>query len=322
MDEPPKLNKEAERAPHHAMELVPGEDAPFDYAVWGQIAGATDQLVSSAGSLSVAAHAYTARWRKTRQPTTLTPAGVEAFKDRVEHDVYAYAADLAKLGVRPLADRPPTRERQQAYSTAQDNPERTASDLWEDLVKGRLMVYTTASEPWAEQLMESRLVDLSQKDVVNPDQMKVRYISDPRLEINPRIDTDRHPRCIVPKHQHVARRVLYWQRRYPGIDVLLCKRDVEGAFKLIPVAVEGAPHIGCRFATYVVTYLSMFIGWKPSPANWGVVTTLLLQFVASYTPVWTDLRGPEALTPFQYVDDSAFVEPWIGIRPWLAVSIW
>lgn len=90
------------------------------------------------------------------------------------------------------------------------------------------MVYTELSEPYTENLMESRLSYVSQKDATSPEQTKVRYISDPRVEINPRIDTDRHPRCVAPRHQNVARRVLYRQRRYPGVEVLLCKRDVKG----------------------------------------------------------------------------------------------
>ena len=66
----------------------------------------------------------------------------------------------------------------------------------------------------------------------------------------------------------------------------------------------------------------MFFGWKPSPANWGVIATLLLQYVASYRPDREGRGGPESFAPYQYVDGGAFVEPWLGIRPWLAVALW
>lgn len=151
------------------------------------------------------------------------------FQRKVGQRVYDYANNLATKGVKPLADRPPVRSRQTPYSTIQNNPERKARELWEDLVEGRLMVFTVDSEPWTDELMESRLAFVTQTDATNPDQQKARYISDPRVEINHRIDTDRHPRCIVPRQQNVARRILYWQRGYPGVEMLLCKRDVEGA---------------------------------------------------------------------------------------------
>ena len=120
------------------------------------------------------------------------------------------------MGVLPLADKPPSRSQQKPYSIVQDNPERKACGLWGDLVKGRLMVYTSRSEHLAEELMESRRAYASQKDVTSPDQAKARYISDPRIEMKSRIDTDRHPRRIVPKQQNVARTFHYWQRMYPG----------------------------------------------------------------------------------------------------------
>lgn len=54
----------------------------------------------------------------------------------------------------------------------------------------------------------------------------------------------------------------------------------------------------------------------------GVVATLMLQFAAAFRPEDTHLRGPDSFTPFQYVDDGAFVEPWLATRPWLSVTLW
>ena len=76
--------------------------------------------------------------------------------------------------------------------------------------------------------MESRLAAVPQKDATNPDVLKTRYISDPRLEVNGRISNDRHPRCVSPRHANVARRIFYWQTRYQEFPILLSKRDVKG----------------------------------------------------------------------------------------------
>ena len=174
LDTPPTISKEAESSLEYALSLIPGDDSTFDYEVWTQVAHATDTLLRAAGGLSVAANAYACRWRSTRNPSTLTPAGVRVFEGLVGNAVLAYANVLASHGVRPLADRPPVRNRQKAYATVGDNPERTAGDLWEDLVKGRLVTYTCASGDLTEDLMESRLAYVPQKDVTNPANMKVR----------------------------------------------------------------------------------------------------------------------------------------------------
>ena len=55
--------------------------------------------------------------------------------------------------------------------------------------------------------------------VADPPKKNVRYISAPRVEISERIDNDRHPWCVVPRRKIVARRILYWKRKYRGIDV-------------------------------------------------------------------------------------------------------
>ena len=138
------------------------------------------------------------------------------FKGHVDERLYKYAEQLAIYGVKPLADQPPVRSKQMPYATVGENPQRTACDLWGDLVKDRLLVCTEATEALVGPLMESRLAYLNQPGPVNPDLQKARYISDRRVAINERIATDRRPRCISPKQQNVARRVLYWKRRYQG----------------------------------------------------------------------------------------------------------
>lgn len=79
-----------------------------------------------------------------------------------------------------------------------DNPDATAEEMWGDVLKGRLSIFTELSEPYAVNLMGSKLAYVFQRDVVNPDKVKRRYISDPINEVNGRIDNDRNPQCVVP----------------------------------------------------------------------------------------------------------------------------
>ena len=102
------------------------------------------------------AHAHTFRRRTTRQTTALTQAGVGVFGGRAGHEVFEYAEQLSLYGVKPLTGRPPERARQSPYSTSENNQRRTASDLWDDLAKGRMMASAKKSDPFAGEPMESR----------------------------------------------------------------------------------------------------------------------------------------------------------------------
>ena len=226
LDDEPLLTDEARRALEHLFGAIPIEDAPFEFSVWESIAEGEDAYVGEAGDLSTAAHAYTANWRRGRKPTTLTPAGLSIFGGIDDKDLYDHSLGVATRGASPCGDRIPPMFHQEAYSNAHDNPIETAAELWGDVLKGRLFLFTQRSDPFAGNLMESKLAYVTQRDVTNPDQVKTRYISDPRSEANERIDNDRNPPCVIPRHQNVARRILYWKRRNPSIPILICKRDV------------------------------------------------------------------------------------------------
>lgn len=49
---------------------------------------------------------------------------------------------------------------------------------------------------------------------------------------------------------------------------------------------------------------------------------MLMRYVASFVPTNAHTMAPERLTAYDYVDDGAFAEPWLGIMPWLTVSVW
>ena len=107
----------------------------------------------------------------------------------------------------------------------------------------------------------------TQKDVTNVDVLMTRCIFGPRVEVNARITNERSPNCAVPKHSALARRILYWEVRYPGIPILISKLGVKVAFKLIPVSAKCRAYMGCRFANYLRMCLAQCAGWRPSPGN-------------------------------------------------------
>ena len=47
-----------------------------------------------------------------------------------------------------------------------------------------------------------------------------------------------------------------------------------------------------------------------------------MQFIFARKPVNAWSEGPESYLDVQYVDDGAFIEPWLGLRPWQVVPLW
>ena len=142
----------------------------------------------------------------------------------------------------------------------------------------------------------------------------------PILEVNERMSTDRHPERIVPRRSN-GPPGLVLATPLAGRPSIISKRDVEGAFKLIHISNKGLLYTGCRFSRYVRLYLSLIFGRRQSPANWGVISTLLMQFIAARSPSNAHAEGPGAYIASQYVDDGAFVDPWLSFRPQQCVSL-
>ena len=70
---------------------------------------------------------------------------------------------------------------------------------------------------------------------MNPDRTLAedgRFITDMR-EPNKGCLKEDHPPAAQPRHREVAREILWWQARCPKVRVLLAKRDVKSAFKLL-----------------------------------------------------------------------------------------
>ena len=297
------------------VEMIPTPETPFDQHTWDRIASAGDSLIIGTESLKTAAHAFVSFWRNNRPTTTLTMGGMKTFQGLVDQDLYDKGMELASLGVKAQAHAPPTRFAQEPYPSVRDEPIKTLEHLWPDLLEGRLFLFPEKSEAFTEDLMETKLTFVEQKD-------KIRYICDPRAEINERTSSRRHPLLTVPTIPSLLRRILYWKRRYPVSPILLGKRDVRSAFNLIPLSVSMFYHAGLRVANYILIYLSLYFGWKGSPGNWGVISTLTMQYIAAHKPKSGRTHGPESFEAFQFVDDGGFVEPALGLRPWLCSHLW
>ena len=165
---------------------IPGPDTPFQPHMRDDVAKAGDRLVPSTKSLPNAAHMFIAHWGKHRTETTMTPQGMAVFKDHTQKDAFHEGMQLATFGAKPGVRAPPRRFPQDPYPSVRGDPINTLKNLWREVLEGGLFIFTTSSEQYTESLMETRLSFVEQKD-------KIRYICDPRLEINERADSRRHP---------------------------------------------------------------------------------------------------------------------------------
>ena len=231
---PPSISHEAREQLIKLVQSVPLKDTPFTEGLWDIVATNGDTLITLIGNMTDAVHCFVSLWRKQMQPTTMTPSGLALFKNLVDEELYNFAYSLSTQGALSRSHATPLRSPQMPYPPVRDNPIRMLKDLWPDVLEGRLFIFTTKSEELMGPLMETKLTFAEQKDPIKESGVKIRYICDPRLNINSSTHSRRHPLLSVPAIPSLLRGILFWKRRYPDIPVYLCKRDAKSAFKLSP----------------------------------------------------------------------------------------
>ena len=268
LDIPPRVSDRSKILVGDLGSSVPTAPAEFTEQEWDMLSNICDGLISCIGHLSDAAHCYIDEWSRSRSTTTMTTQGVNVFKDHLGPSLYDKGVKIAKQGVNARSHAPPLRFAKNPYPSVRGNPAQSLSDLRPDIVEGRLFLFTTKSEGKLGPLMETKLSFLEQKDVSVDGGAEIRYICDPRLEINSRTDSRRRPFLFVPTIPSLLRRILYWGRRYPGIPVFLCKRDAESAFKLIPLPIRML-YRACRMISDYIMVTLAFTSAGKEPRRIG-----------------------------------------------------
>ena len=317
---PPDLTKQASRLLGEVAYATPSEDTASDMEPLDLIASNTDVYIESAGNIfadarfrfimDVASGAY-----------TMAPE-VLCFSDIAHPDLLSYSRDMAEFGFKSHVPAMPELPRRQVYANATDNPDRTASELWADLANGRLFLLSVASVPYTGNLMGANRTFVSQQGVTNPDVIKTRYTIDRRLEVNTRVRNEIQPTLVIPKHQNVARMLLYWKRRYPAAPIVISKRDARGACRLVPISVRGMQYIGCMFSSHVGMYFRLIFWRRESTSSWSALSGLVKQYVAAHRPYAEFRVSPVGFIAYQYVGDGAFIYQRVGLRPRKTPILW
>lgn len=213
------------------------------------------------------------------------------------------------------------------HPSLKEHFEEAATQLWADAGKGRALLCYDHGQ---RELSGVISVALARVPKMNPDHSvseKGRVIWDAR-PVNAHCHRSRHPPALQPRHDEVAKLILWWQLRYPGMDVLLAKKDVAEAFKWVPVRSSDTrlfaadlpgSEFGASGKTITVMYNSLTFGWTGAPGEYMMFAWVAKLAHAAHAPqdgLWNDSVGFKSLV---LMDDSILIEPDIGVRPWLSV---
>lgn len=125
------------------------------------------------------------------------------------------------------------------HPNAKKHLDQVYKQIWKDVRKRRVLVVRKGN-PLLQDTISSpfEAVDKMLPDrTIAPDK---RVVHDQR-QVNAGSDKTWHPPALQPTHQQIARRVLWCRTRFPGLPVLIAKKDIAGAFRLLWVAPEDVP---------------------------------------------------------------------------------
>ena len=214
------------------------------------------------------------------------------------------------------------------HPSLKEHLDEAGAQLWKDAQKGRALILEDHGGPELEGVIS---VPMARVPKMLPDRTlsdKGRVIWD-ATPVNQTCHKTRHPPALQPRHSEMARIILWWKHRFPGLRVLLSKKDVSDAFKWIPVRQEdtrlfAADLPGQAFGSecpITVIYNTLTFGWTGAPGEFMLYAWLAKLGHAGHRPseaCWHDT------TPFRslvLMDDTVLVEPELGVRPWMSVAI-
>eukprot|EP00438_Fugacium_kawagutii_P010033 Skav212665 [mRNA] locus=scaffold1227:565246:577475:+ [translate_table: standard] len=214
------------------------------------------------------------------------------------------------------------------HPSLKEHLEEAAQQLWKDAGKGRVLLCFDDGGPELEGVVSVAMARVPKMLPNRTISSKGRVIWDAK-PINEFCDKSRHPPALQPKHDEVARLIVWWQTRYPNTPILVSKKDVSDAFKWIPVRGEDTRlfaadlpggEFGAPGRNITVLYNSLTFGWTGAPGEYMLFAWLIKTGHSMFKPpepTWNDQTAFQSLV---LMDDAVLIEPKIGVRPWLSVN--
>ena len=208
------------------------------------------------------------------------------------------------LACDPLTSRASTTTRQ--GSSSRSAPLVLYKQIWKDVSKQRVLVLPAARDhPFLRDTVSSpfEAVDKLLPDrTIAPDK---RVVHDQR-GLNALTHKDWHPPALQPKHEQIARLILWNKCQMPGVEILLSKKDMAGAFRLLSVNPKNVPLFAgdlpwqpdamaegqhTKGEDLTVVYLVSSFGFSGAPGEWTVWGRATEEFLRAHSPSkpWRDL---------------------------------
>ena len=331
------LSAEVEEAAFNYVQVI-GNIQDKEADTWREVCQAGDRLLSGAGSVENAAKAL---WiaREQMGMNNLDGVNEERLDELLPGDLLSYLRDVRARGMPARFQGERTRVRTQPHPRARANMNQVYEQLMKDVAKHRVLVVNSAHE--ALQHTISSPFEAVPKMLPNRTLSKeVRLVHDQRM-VNQGTDKTLHPPAVQPMHRQIVRRILWLKTRFPGVDVLLAKKDVAGAFRLLwvdPRDVElfggdvgwkpeemGSLRQGKREgdpAGMTMLYLVSSFGFSGSPGEWNVWGRATEELHKQHHPACTRRDGKVNFDGKILVDDMVLVEPVLGLRPWISSEVY
>ena len=192
-----------------------------------------NELVRQAGSVAKAAESL---WQVREDRGLMNLEGIdnEEFDGILHPDLLQYLRAIRKEGMPARYVGSRHRVKAKLHPNAKRNVDQVYRQVAKDVKKHRALVVdgdlkelgTTVSSPFeaVDKLLPDRSISKEK-----------RIVHDQRT-INKGTSKFWHPPALQPMHVQVARRVMWMKARFPGVPILMSKKDIAGAFRLIWVA--------------------------------------------------------------------------------------
>ena len=305
---------------------------------WAQVIGKGNALVRAAGSVRAAAESL---WEVREELGLMNLQGVDDKSlDQVLHpDLLAYLRGVRTEGM-------PARyvgQRQRVCAKLHPNAKRNVGQVYQQIAKDLKKLRVLAVDSKLEELRSTVSSPFEAVDKMLPD----RSISEDKRVVHDQRTVNKgsskwwHPPALQPTHAQVARRIVRAKLLCPGLPILLSKKDISGAFRLLwvdPKDVElfagDLPWVPEKAfkekdtevdrpveEDVTVLYLVSSFGFSGSPGEWTMWGRATEELHRAYKPAQPrrDLR--QGFDSKVLVDDCVLVEPWVGLRPWVSAEV-
>ena len=325
---------EVSRAADDYARAVTQDESP---KAWAEAIWTGVLLIEAAGSLTGALRELQSIW-KERSGARLSTEGLREVAHLIDPGRQAYLATVAADGAPYRYEGVREGRVMDPHHSAVEDAAGVRSALWKDAKALRVLTTCWAS---GEALENVQCCPLGWVKKMNPDRTlstEGRPVHDLR-EVNEDVDIETFQQVMLPQLKDILREALRVSMMWPKLKVLINKRDVKAAFKLIMNALEDCELTGttlplgddivkelralvegagrkwdASWATLVSIYITLVFGFRGAPSEWQTAAMACEEVHGAVEPVNPRREGPEAFLSKWFVDDPVQVEPAAGGR--------